>query len=128
MICDINYWHMGLDSKYKEIIKTAYTGFNERRIDDVFSVMHPEVYWPKAFEGGYVKGYEAVSAYWTKQWSEINPIVNPMNIIERPDGTIEVEVNQLVKDLNGTVLFDGKVKHVYVIEDGLILKMDIETF
>ena len=119
---------MALDSKHREIIKTAYTGFNERKIDDVFLVMHPDVYWPKAFEGGYVEGYEAVRAYWTKQWSEINPIVEPVSINERPDGTIEVEVDQLVKDLNGTVLFDGKVKHVYVIKDGFILKMDVETF
>jgi hypothetical protein len=29
-------------------------------------------------------------------------------------------------NLAGDVLFDGKVKHVYVIQDGLFEQMDIE--
>jgi len=39
---------------------------------------------------------------------------------------VEVEVDQLVKDLEGNILFDGKVKHVYVIAGGLLQQMDIE--
>jgi hypothetical protein len=45
---------------------------------------------------------------------------------DRSYGKVEVEVDQLVKDLEGNVLFDGKVKHVYVINDGLLQRMDIE--
>lgn len=108
------------------IVGKAYAGFNERNIDHVFSVMHPNVHWPKAFEGGYVIGYDAVRAYWTKQWSEINPTVEPLSITERPDGKVEVEVHQLVKGLEGSTLFDGKVRHIYVIENDLIMSMDIE--
>jgi SnoaL-like domain/Pentapeptide repeats (8 copies) len=113
--------------KYWGIIKKAYTGFNERNIDQVFSVMHPDVHWPRAFEGGHVIGYDAVRAYWTKQWSEINPAVEPISITERPDGKVEVEVDQLVKGQDGSTLFEGKVRHIYVIENGLILSMDIEV-
>jgi len=113
-------------SKYWEIIKTAYKGFNERKIDDVFAVMHHDVHWPKAFEGGYVIGYDAVRDYWTRQWSEINPIVEPVDINELANGKIEVEIDQLVKDLNGIVLFDGKVKHIYSFENNLIVSMDVE--
>jgi hypothetical protein len=116
-----------MDSSYWYIIKKAYTGFNTRDIDAVFSVMHQDVHWPKAFEGGYVTGYEAVRAYWTKQWSEINPIVEPVAIVERPDGKAEVLVDQLVKDLEGNILFQGQVKHVHVFKDGLIFSMDIEA-
>jgi hypothetical protein len=117
-----------MDTNYWAIIRKAYNGFNERDIDAVFSVMHPDVHWPKAFEGGYVTGYEAVRDYWTKQWSEIDPRVEPVAVTERPDGKVEVEVDQLVKDMEGGVLFDGKVKHVYLIENGLIHSMDIEMF
>jgi hypothetical protein len=108
------------------ILREAYAGFNDRDIDHVFTVMHPDVHWPKAFEGGYVIGYEAVRAYWTKQWSEINPVVDPVSITERPDGKVEVEVDQLVKGLDGSILFDGPVKHIYVIENDLIVRMDVE--
>ena len=115
-----------MNSKYQSIIQKAYTGFNARDIDTTLSTMHTDIHWPKAFEGGYVIGHDAVRKYWTRQWSEINPKVDPAAIIERPDGKVEVEVDQLVKDLEGNVLFDGKVKHVYVINDGLLQWMDIE--
>jgi len=113
--------------KTQALIKKAYTGFNNRDIDTVLHIMHPDIHWPKAFEGGYVIGHEAVRDYWTRQWSEINPKVEPVAITERPDGKVEVEVDQLVKDMQGSILFNGKVKHVYVIKDNLLYSMDIEN-
>ena len=110
----------------QELIKNAYAGFNSRNADAVLSVMHPNIHWPKAFEGGYVIGRNAVKEYWTRQWSEINPIVEPLIISTCADGKTQVEVYQLVKDLEGKILFDGKVKHIYVIKDGLLQHMDIE--
>jgi hypothetical protein len=115
-----------MNQVYNDIIKKAYTSFNSRDIDSVLLLMHPDIHWPKAFEGGYVIGHEAIRDYWTRQWSEINPKVEPIAIIERPDGKIGVEVYQLVKDLDGNVLFDGNVKHIYVITNGLLRQMDIE--
>ena len=112
---------------YKDIIKKAYIGFNDRNIDAVLSLMDAGVKWPNAFEGDYVTGHEAVREYWTRQWSEINPKVEPILITERPDGKIEVEVKQLVKDLKDTILFNGNVKHVYTIENDLITVMDVKT-
>jgi len=112
--------------KNQALIKKAYAGFNNREIDTVLAIMHSDIHWPKAFEGGYAIGHEAVREYWTRQWSEIDPKVEPVTIIERPDGKIEVEVDQLVKDLEGNILFDGKVKHVYAINDDLLEQMKIE--
>jgi len=116
-----------MNSNYEDIIKKAYIGFNDRNIDAVLALMDANVKWPKAFEGGYVTGHDAVREYWTRQWSEINPKVEPAAITQRADGKIEVEVNQLVKDLDGTVLFNGKVNHVYGFENGLITVMDVEA-
>jgi hypothetical protein len=116
----------GQTLKDQDLIKAAYIAFNSRNIDTILKIMHPDIHWPKAFEGGYVIGHEAVRAYWTKQWNEINPRVDPIAINKRPDGKVEVVVNQLVKDLDGNVLFDGKVKHIYVISNGLLQQMDIE--
>ena len=113
--------------KNQTLIKKAYTGFNNREIDTVLAIMHSDIHWPKAFEGGYVIGHEAVRDYWIRQWSEINPKVEPVAITERPDGKVEVEVDQLVKDMQGSILFNGKVKHVYVIKDNLLYSMDIEN-
>lgn len=111
---------------YQELIQKAYAAFNGRDIDKVLATFHPDVQWSKAWEGGYISGHEEVRQYWTRQWKEINPTVEPTGFTERPDGSLEVKVHQKVKDLQGAVLFDGEVKHVYRFEEGLIRMMDIE--
>ena len=112
--------------KNQDLIKNAYAAFNARDIDAILQVMHPGIKWPKAWEGDYANGHAEVRAYWERQWKEIDPKVTPVGFRERENGTLEVEVDQLVKDLDGKVLFDGKVNHIYVISDGLLQQMDIE--
>jgi hypothetical protein len=117
-----------MSTELTTLIEKAYSGFNERDIDKALSTFHENVEWPKAFEGGYVKGHEEVRAYWTRQWSEINPSVEPIAIFEKENQILEVEVHQKVKDLQGNLLFDGTVKHIYTLQDNLLRKMDIELF
>jgi ketosteroid isomerase-like protein len=112
--------------KNQALIKNAYAAFNARDIDAILQVMHPDVKWSKAWEGDYANGHDEVRAYWERQWKEIDPNVTPVGFHERENGTLEVEVDQLVKDLDGNILFDGKVIHVYVINDGLLQQMNVE--
>lgn len=113
-------------SQHEELIKRAYAAFNARDIDTALLTMHPEVEWPKAFEGGYVSGHTEIREYWARQWREIDPNVEPVGLRERQNGTLEVTVLQKVKDLQGNILFDGRVKHIYTLQDGLLRRMDIE--
>ena len=108
------------------LINQAYEAFNAREIDRVLETMDPDVHWPNGWEGGYVEGHSGVRDYWTRQWKEINPTVNPLSIKKNENGQIEVDVHQVAKDMQGNVLFDGIVKHVYTIKDGLIKGMEIE--
>jgi hypothetical protein len=116
-----------METNYEELIRKAYSAFNARDIDTVLSTMHTKVKWPKAFDGGYVSGHNEIREYWTKQWIEINPKVEPLALKERQDGTLEVSVHQTVKDLQGNNIFDGMVKHIYRLQDGLLRQMDIEN-
>lgn len=111
---------------FKETIRKAYTAFNERNIDNALSTMQPDVQWSKAWEGGYISGQEEIKQYWTRQWTEINPKVEPVGFEARANGSLEVRVHQKVKDLQDHLMFDGMVKHVYTFKDGLIQTMDIE--
>jgi hypothetical protein len=88
--------------------------------------MHPEVIWPNGMEGGYVHGHEGVRAYWTRQWSMIDPHVEPVNIEMEHNGRFVVVVHQVVRELDGNLLQDTIVHHAYKIRDGLIERMDIE--
>jgi len=115
-----------MGSQIQDLIKKAYSAFNSRDIDTALSTFHLNIEWPKAFEGGYVSGHDEIRKYWTRQWTEINPNVEPIGFNERQNGTLEVSVHQIVKDLQGSLMFDGTVKHIYIIQDGLLRRMDIE--
>ena len=109
----------------KSTIEQAYSAFNRRDIDGALALMTEDVSWPKASEGGKVMGKEEIRAYWTRQWSEFNPRVEPLSIDAEGGERFRVRVHQLVKTLHGDVLFDGEVYHVYTVKDGLIAAMDL---
>ena len=49
-----------MGTEYEDLIKKAYSAFNARDIDVALSTMHPDVQWPKAFDGRYVKGHDKI--------------------------------------------------------------------
>ena len=108
-----------------ELLRAAYAAFNARDIDAALALMTPDVHWPKAFKGGFARGTEEVHAYWTEQWSEINPHVEPVAFHLEDAGKILVEVHQVVRDLAGVVLADEHVGHRFTIEHGLIQSMEV---
>jgi hypothetical protein len=108
-----------------ELLRTAYAAFNARDIDAALALMTPDVTWPKAFKGGFVHGPEEVRAYWTEQWSEINPHVEPIAFYSEDAGQVLVEVHQVVRDLSGAVLADEHVGHRFTIEHSLIQAMEV---
>ncbi len=110
----------------QRVIAQAYSAFNQRDIDAALALMSDSVSWPKASEGGRVIGKAEIRAYWTRQWHEFDPHVEPIEIIDRNDGKTEVRVHQLVKSLGGAVLSDSEVRHVHMIVDGLIERMDLK--
>ena len=112
--------------QYKDLILQAYEAFNARDLDKVLMLMHPDVRWPNDWKGGQLQGPEEVRSYWTAQFKELDPAVEPVSIQQRPDGSIEVQVHAIVKDLDGNLLDDNHLLHVYRMEDGLIQKMIVE--
>jgi hypothetical protein len=107
------------------LIAQAYSAFNRRDVDGALAVMSENVDWPKASEGGRVVGKEEIRAYWTRQWAEFNPHVEPIDLTDREPDRTEVKVHQLVKNLNGDILSDQTLLHVFTIANGLIERMDI---
>lgn len=112
-------------SKTENLIAEIYSAFNRRDIDGALASMSDSVSWPKASEGGRVVGKEEIRAYWSRQWKEFDPRVEPLEVLDREDGRTHVRVHQLVKSLRGDVLSDSEVWHVYTIADGLIERMDV---
>jgi hypothetical protein len=109
----------------KTILEQAYSAFNNRNIDAALALMTEDVSWPKASEGGKIIGKEEIRAYWTRQWNEFDPHVEPLAITEEDGGKTHVRVHQLVKSLQGNVLADSEVLHIFTMNNGLIAAMNL---
>jgi ketosteroid isomerase-like protein len=109
----------------KTVIEQAYSAFNQRDIDGALALMTEDVSWPKASEGGKVVGKEEIRGYWTRQWGEFDPHVEPLAMTDEDGGKTRVRVHQLVRSLQGDVLADSEVLHVFSMKSGLIAAMDL---
>lgn len=112
-------------AKVNTILELAYAAFNKRDIDGALALMTEDVSWPKASEGGRVIGKEDIRAYWTRQWREFDGNVQPLEITEEDGGKVRVRVHQLVRNLQGSVLSDSEVLHIFTLKNGLIAAMDL---
>jgi hypothetical protein len=111
---------------HEATLRETYRAFNDRDIETVLELMHPEVDWPNAWEGGRVVGKDAVRDYWTRQFAEISSKVEPESFTEEPDGAVTVDVHQVVHDAkSGDLLGDSRVRHRYWFEAGLVTRMEV---
>jgi hypothetical protein len=73
-----------------------------------------------------VVGRAAVRDYWNRQFGTISSNVEPEGFAEEPDGSVTVDVHQIVHDARtGELIFDSRVRHRYRLEDGLVVRMDV---
>jgi hypothetical protein len=112
-------------SAHHDQIRTCYAAFNARDLDAALAGLHPDVDWPNAIDDGRLHGHAEVRDYWTRQFETIDPRVEPQAISEDQQGRIVVDVHQVVRDLQGGVIADQHVQHIYTIRAGLIARMDI---
>jgi hypothetical protein len=110
----------------RETLRRAYRAFNARDVDAAVELMHPEVDWPNAWEGGRVVGRAAVRDYWRRQFDAISSEVEPEAFSEEDGGGLTVEVHQVVHEAgSGRLISDSRLRHRYRFKDGLILRMDL---
>src|SRR4029453_3296428 len=94
-------------------------------METLLSAMQEDVIWANGMEGGHVHGREGVRSYWTRQWAMIDPRVEPVAFSKGPEGEVMVEVQQIVRALDGKPPADGFVGHVFQLKNGLVQRFDI---
>jgi hypothetical protein len=109
-----------------ELLQSLYRQFNARDMDAVLACMHDDVVWANAMEGGHVYGPGGVREYWSRQWTMIDPHVEPVQFFDGPQGELIVKVHAVVRDLNGATLSDRMVGHVFRMEQGLVKRFDVQ--
>ena len=108
-----------------ELLKKMYAQFNARDLQSVLATLHEDIIWANGMEGGHVHGREGVRSYWRRQWTMVDPHVEPVAFAEGPEAEVIVEVHQVVRDLKGNVLADKMVGHIFRFENGVIRRFDI---
>jgi len=108
----------------RDLLIAACADFNARAIDAILAVMHPDVDWPNGLEGGRIRGRQGVREYWTRQWSLIDPHVEPIDLRSDGEGRTTVTNHLVVRSPDGKVLVDENVEHCYLVENRLICRMD----
>jgi len=111
----------------EQVIHQIYNGFNARDMEGVFALLTDDVAWANAMEGTHVHGKDAIRDYWTHQWSVIDPHVEPLKIAKAADGSLVVDVHQVVKNLEGQTLIDETVKHAFRLDGGRVQRFDIQS-
>ena len=114
------------------VLKHVYDRFNAKDIDAVLAALADDVAWANGMDGGHVHGREAVREYWTRQWTVVDPHVEPVRFDKASDGSIVVTVRQTVRDLEGRPLQDQAhglkdtlVEHVFRLRDDKVFRFDI---
>ena len=124
--------HAGEAEMIKNIgtLKLMYERFNAKDIDGVVAMLADDVAWANGMDGGYVHGHDGIREYWTSQWSIVDPHVEPLSFSRLADGSILVEVKQVIRDLEGNPveahgLKDKTEGHIFHFADNEVTRFDI---
>ena len=109
----------------EELVRRLYDAHARRDIDGALAGMTADVEWPNVAEGTVLRGHEEARAYWTSQFSAIDPHVEPVAVVEDGDDLV-VTVHQVVRGLDGALLQESDVTHRYSFRDGLVSAMRME--
>jgi phage pi2 protein 07 len=112
-------------SSNQQLLQSIYTAFNNREIETIISVMHPDVKWANGVEGGFVHGRDAVREYWINQFKVIQVQLETLKFETDEKNRNVVTVHQIVRDLQGNLLADTTVEQIFTIENGLFVLYEI---
>jgi hypothetical protein len=116
---------MSVRPEDEQLLRSAYAAFNRKDVEAVLATMVSDVDWPNMLEGTRAVGHDAVRAYWLDQFARLDPSVEPIACGLDAAGDIVVRVRQVIRTLEGEVLSDQEVQHVYTMRDGLVAAMDV---
>jgi ketosteroid isomerase-like protein len=108
----------------EQLIRDAYAAFNRQDADGALAALHPEVAWADG-EGRSLHGHDEVRKHWTEQWATSAPTIEPLAVSRERDGIVTADVRLVVRDAGGEATSERKMKNMFVIQAGLITRMDI---
>lgn len=114
----------GMAPEAEALLGAAYAAYNRRDAEHLLTLVTDDVEWPDGERR--MRGKHALREYWLEQWSRSRTHDAPGGFTLLPDGRVIVDIHQVVRTLDGTVVSRGEVTHVHRIRDGLIARPDID--
>ena len=109
-----------------EVLRNAYSAFNDRNIDAGTALMAADVTWPNVADGGFVHGRDAVREHWREQFDAVDPWIDFLGLdASEGDGLVRASVRQVVRSKEGETISDEALIHVFTFRDGLIHRMEV---
>jgi hypothetical protein len=88
--------------------------------------MHPQVEWSNGMEGGMLHGREAVRDYWLRQGEVMSTHVDPIDFTMIDERRVAATIAMKMHDMDGSLMMDQQLVHVYTIENNMVTKMVIK--
>ena len=110
---------------FERLLRASYDAFNARDLAGTLEGIGPDVEWPNQLEGITMHGLAAVSAYFLRQWEEMNPHFDLRHFEIDARNKVVLTVVQTVRGKGETPISQGLVRHLYEFEDRLVRRMDI---
>ena len=111
--------------EHEALLRDVYAAFNARDVDAVIAALQSDVDWPNAIEGGRVAAATKCATTGAASSSRSTRASSCADSPSAGDGRVAVAVHQIVHALDGTLLADGEVTHVYSFRDGLVVRMEV---
>ena len=118
---------MSVPEAREALLRRLYDAHTRRDIEAALAGLTADVAWPNVAKGIVLHGRDEVRAYWTDQFASIDPHVEPRSIAAggSPDEVV-VRVHQVIRSLDGALLRDGEVTHVFTFRDDLVCRMSTQ--
>ena len=100
------------------------------RLDPADDLLHPLEEASNFNESRYYNFFDATAGLggWVRMGNRPNEGYAELTVcLYLPDGRVAVEVAQVVRALDGALLREATVRHVYTFRDGLVARMDVDA-
>jgi len=106
-----------------ELIARLYDAYNDRDLESLTALVGEDVDWPDGDER--LHGRAAVRNYWSRQWARLHTQDKVAGVTDLAPDRAAVRIRQVVRDLDGAIVYTGAFEHAYAFRDGLVERMDL---
>jgi ketosteroid isomerase-like protein len=104
-----------------------FEAINGQDLESAAALLHPDVDWQDVFNGGRLRGRDAVRAYWDQVFGQIALTAAALDMKPEGDDRLVMTALYTVHQRSGKLWGEGIISHIFTFRDGLISGMDAPT-